>query len=216
MFRLFRLTRTLLLILIVLFLAGTAACVVGAGRMLVDPRANDAPANADVIFVLSGGGAADRWLEGYDLWREKRAPLILLSRGFMDGASAELLRRGVRVPEGSEIARDILVGQLGMPSASVEILPIEVDNTAAEAEALKRTAAARGWHSAIVVTSLAHTRRTGLAMRRALEGTGMDIQIRASRYDQFEAMGWWRHRGSARWILSEWPKLVMYRLGLGE
>lgn len=216
MFRLLRLTRTFFLLLIIVALAAIGACVVSAGRMLVDPRAMERPNPADVIFVLSGGVTADRWLEAHDLWREKRAPVILLSRGYPDAAGMELRRRGIRVPDGADIARDVMVTQLGVPASAVEVLPDDLDNTAAEAQALRRVAAERGWRSAIVVTALPHTRRTALAMRRALEPAGVSVQVRASRYDGFQPAQWWRSRGSVRWILTELPKLVAYRLGLGE
>jgi uncharacterized SAM-binding protein YcdF (DUF218 family) len=216
MFRLLRLTRTFFFFLIIVTLAGIGACVVSAGRMLVDPRALGEPSNADVIFVLSGGVAADRWLEGHDLWREKRAPMILLSRGYTDRGGMELRRRGIQIPDGAEIARDVMVREMGVPASAVEVLPQEVDNTAAEAEALKRLALTRGWRSAIVVTALPHTRRTALAMRRALEPSGISVQVRASRYDSFQPGRWWHDRSSVRWILNELPKLVAYRLGLGE
>lgn len=216
MFRLLRFTRTLFLFLVIVALAGIGACVVSAGRMLVDPRALEQPEPADVIFVLSGGLSADRWLEGYELWREKRAPLMLLSRGHADAGAMELRRRGIEVPDDAQVARDVMVHRMGVPAAAVEVLDPEVDNTAAEAEALRVMALARGWRRAIIVTSLPHTRRTALAMRRTLEPAGISVQVRASRYDTFQPARWWRNRSSVRWILSELPKLVAYRLGLGE
>jgi hypothetical protein len=65
MLRLFRFTRSFILLAIVAVLAGTAACFVGAGRMIVDPQARATPESADVIFVLSGAGT-DRWVEGHE------------------------------------------------------------------------------------------------------------------------------------------------------
>lgn len=215
MFGLFRLSRKLFLFFAIVVLAVAAACFVSAGRLLVDPRALEPAAEADVIYVLAGADA-DRWLEGYDLWREKRAPLILLSPGFRDSAALELLSRGVRVPSGADIARDVLVEQLGVPPAAVEVVPTQLDNTAAESEAIAGLAASRGWRRVLVVTSLPHTRRTMFAMRRALDPGGVTVQVRASRYDEFDPSRWWTSRTSVRWILMELPKLAAYRLGLGE
>lgn len=215
MFRLFRLTRNLFLLLVVALLAGTAACLVNAGRMLVDPRAMDAPQPADAIVVLSGT-PADRWLEAYELWRENRAPVIVLSSGYRDGGSAELERRGIKVPADAEIARDIMTGQMDVPSEAVHLMQGPLDNTAAEAEATRALAAARGWRRVIVVTSLAHTRRTSLAMRRVLEPAGISVQVRGSRFDAFQPSAWWQSRLSARWVLTELPKLAAYRLGMGQ
>lgn len=215
MFRLFRVTRTLFLLLVVATLAGMAACVVNAGRMLVDPRAMDAAQPADAIVVLSGTDA-DRWLEGYELWREGVAPRIVLSPGHRDGGSMELERRGVRLPTGAEIARDVMVARMGVPVSAIEIFAGRFDNTAAEAEETRRLAAVRGWTRVLVVTSTPHTRRTSFAMRRVLEPAGISVQVRGSRFDTFQAAGWWRSRGSVRWVMTELPKLAAYSLGLGD
>ena len=215
MFGLLRLTRTFLLLCTVIALASAAACFVGAGRLLVDAGALGPAEPADAIFVLAGADA-DRWLEGYELWREQCAPLIVLSPGLRDSAGMELARRGVRVPSGADVARDVLVGQLGMPAGAVEVLAGQLDNTAAEAAGIRALASARGWRRVLVVTSLAHTRRTRFAMERALGADGVAVQVRASRYDNFRPSRWWMDRGSIRWILSELPKLAAYRLGLGE
>ncbi|HEX6323380.1 MAG TPA: YdcF family protein [Vicinamibacterales bacterium] len=215
MFRLLRLTRTLFLLLVIVTLAGMAACVVNAGRMLVDPRAMDAPQPADAIVVLSGMDA-DRWLEAYELWRDGVAPRIVLSPGFRDGGSMELERRGVHLPTGAELARGVMVTRLGVPPSAIEIFDGRFDNTAAEAEETRRLALARGWTRVLVVTSTPHTRRTALAMERALEPAGVQVQVRGSRFDTFQARAWWRSRGSARWVLTELPKLVAYKLGLAD
>lgn len=215
MFRLFRLTRTLVLVVTVLVIAGAGACFARAGRMLVDPGALRPPQEADAIVVLSGR-STERWLEGYELWREKRAGVIVISPGYPDGGVVELTKRGVHVPTEADQARDILTQQLGVPAAAVVVMPGPLDNTAAEALAARALAEQRGWDSVIVVTSLAHTRRTALAMRRVLDPAGIAVQVRASRFDNYMPSGWWRSRSSARWVLSEWPKLLAYRLGLRE
>lgn len=211
----FRLFRNLLLLLVVAVLAASAACFVNAGRWLVAPEARAAATEADALFVLAGSDG-DRFLEGYELWREQRAPRIVLSPGFRDWGSRELASRGVHMPGRAEIARDVLVEQMGVPAGAVEIVDAELDSTAAEASALRALALERGWRRVIVVTSTAHTRRTRFAMARALEGSGIDVQVRGTRYDGFQAAKWWTDRGSARWVLTELPKLLAYRLGLGE
>lgn len=215
MFGLLRLTRKFLLFCLIATIAIGAACVVMAGRLIVDPGATRDVEPADAIFVLAGSNA-DRWLEGYELWREKRAPLILLSPGFRDAGERELQRRGLHMPTGADVARDVLVEQMGVPPEAVEVAATPVDNTAAEATTLAEIATARGWRHVVVVTSLAHTRRTRFAMERALDGTGITVQVRGSRFDRFDPWGWWQRRGSARWVLSELPKLLAYKLGLED
>ena len=216
MFSLFRATRKLALLVVLLIVAGMSACVVNAGRMIVHPDARNTPEPADAIVVLAGT-PADRWLEAYDLWKEGRAPVIVLSRGTVkDAAIVELERRGVRWPSDYEPAVRTLTGPLGVPASAVQLLSVEVDSTADEALVLAKDAQRLGWKRVIVVTSLPHTRRTALAMRRILEPAGIQFQVRATRYDQFRPERWWQSRASSRWILSEWPKLLLYRMGLRE
>lgn len=213
--RLFRVTRTLFLLVLVALLAGSAACLTQAGHMLVDPAARETPREADAIVVLSGA-PADRWLEAYELWREKRAPRIVLSHGYRDGGSLELQRRGIAVPTDGEIGRGVMIEKLGVPPEAILDLPGRHDNTAAEASTALAVAREHGWRRIIVVTSLAHTRRTALAMKRVLEPAGIAVQVRGSRFDAFQPARWWRSRASTRWVLAEWPKLVAYRLGMGK
>lgn len=214
-FGLFRFIRRAVLLLFVALLAAAVASVVAAGRLIVDPGAREAPAQADAIIVLAGANA-DRWLEGYELWREGHAPRLVLSPGAYDGAQQELIRRGIHMPSGAEVARDTLTRQLGVPADVIEILPGPVDNTAAEAAAVSVLAAERGWRQIIVVTSLAHTRRTRYAMERELDPIGVQVQVRGSRFDAFDVRAWWQQRGDIRWVVTELPKLLAYRLGLGE
>ena len=215
MFRLLRLTRTLFLLILLVALAGMSACFVNAGHMLVDREALQPAAPADAIIVLSGA-PTDRWLEAYELWREQRAPVIVLSPGSRDGGWVELARRGVHVPGEPEVARDVMATRLGVPAASSRLLEGPLDNTAAEAEGARALAQREGWRRLIIVTSVPHTRRTALAMRRVMEPDGITVQVRGSRFDAFEASGWWQSRNSVRWVIAELPKLLAYRLGLGS
>ena len=90
--------------------------------------------SADAIFVLAGS-RVERWLEGYELYRERQAPLIVLSPGPTSKAEIDLRAKGVRFPSEGEVARDALL-QLGVPAEAILILPRAVDNTAQEAQAL--------------------------------------------------------------------------------
>jgi uncharacterized SAM-binding protein YcdF (DUF218 family) len=189
---------------------GTLCFLPFAGRFLVR---EDPLEPADVIFVLAGA-RVERWLEGVDLYREKRAPVIALSPGPTERAELELRARGIRFPSEAEMARDVMQ-QLGVPAEAVRILPGSVDNTAQEAEALHRLVRETAWQRVIVVTSSYHTRRTGFAFRREFKGDHVRVFVRASRYDESEPGRWWRHRPDIRFVTSELQKLVLYGLGLG-
>ena len=201
-------------LLAVLALAVVAACVLGAmqgGRYL---QHEDPLRKADAIFVL-GGTRLERPLEAVDLYREGWAPLVALSPGRPEDVEALLRARGFRFPSEIDVVRD-LMAQMGVPRPAIVVEGTIVDNTAEEAELLRAMALRRRWRTVIVVTAKYHTRRTGFAMRRALRGTDVVVIVRATRYDQSDPANWWRRRADFRFAISEWQKLIAYRLGVAE
>ena len=182
-----------------------------AGRALAQ---EDTLADADAIVVLAGA-RVERWLEAVDLYRERRAPVIVLSPGRVDEAEARLAAMGIRFPREVELAREAM-RQMGIPGEAIAILPGSVDNTAAEAAAVRATFHDAGWHRMIVVTSKYHSRRAGFAFRREFAGTPVQVLVRASRHDPSEPAHWWRRRADVRYVSSELQKLAAYMLGLGE
>jgi uncharacterized SAM-binding protein YcdF (DUF218 family) len=206
-----RAVRRTLIVLALTAAAAVASCALEGGRYL---QREDPLQHADGIFVLAGA-RLQRALEGLDLYRDGYAPAIALSPGREETAEAVLRARGIPFPREAEPVRDALVA-MGVPAAAVIIAPGSVDNTADEAAMLKSLAAQRGWHRVIVVTSKFHTRRAGFAMRRGLRGSGVQVVVRASRYDAADPARWWRRRPDLRFVLEEWQKLIAYRLGLAE
>jgi uncharacterized SAM-binding protein YcdF (DUF218 family) len=196
-----------------LLLAAIAAgwFVYDAGRYL---QHEDPLQRADAIFVLAGT-RAERALEAVDLYREGYAPWIVLSPGRLEPAEVWLWRKGVRFPSEGALIRDAMA-QLGVPSSAVIVGETSVDNTAQEATLLRRLAHDRGWRRVIVVTSKYHTRRAGFAFRRAMKGSGLELEFRASRYDTSDPAHWWRYRKDYRFVAEEWEKLILYRLGLSD
>jgi uncharacterized SAM-binding protein YcdF (DUF218 family) len=90
------------------------------------------------------------------------------------------------------------------------------DNTAQEAESLRELAVARRWRRVILVSSKYHLHRVGMASRRALRGTNVEIVLHASRYDPATPERWWQHRSDLRQILFELPKVLGYAAGVRE
>jgi uncharacterized SAM-binding protein YcdF (DUF218 family) len=201
--------RTILTLLVVAAGAAVWLAVYG-GRYL---QHEDPLQKADVIFVLAGT-RAERLLEGYHLYLEGYAPVILLSPGRVEPGEALLKARGIRFPSDHELASDVLV-QLGVPPGAIQAPGHSVDNTAQEANLLRARVQSHGWKRVIVVTSKFHTRRSGFAFRRGLEGTGASVVMRASRFDPADPANWWRTRADFRFASTEWQKLILYRLGLG-
>jgi uncharacterized SAM-binding protein YcdF (DUF218 family) len=168
---------------------------------------------ADAIFVLAGT-RLERPLEAVDLYKEGYAPVIVLSPGRPEPGEALLRQRGLRFPSEVELERDALV-QLGVPAAAILAANGYVDNTAQEADMLRSLVTTHQWRRVIIVTSKYHTRRAAFAFKRGLDGTGAEIVMRATRYDTSDPARWWRYRSDFRFGISEWQKLIAYRLGLG-
>jgi uncharacterized SAM-binding protein YcdF (DUF218 family) len=206
--------RAVRFLLFVFAVAVVAAIVWGAvegGRYL---QHEDPLRKADAIFVL-GGTRLERPLEAVDLYREGWAPVVALNPGRPEAVETLVRDRGVRFPKDLDLVRDAMT-QLGVPASAIVTEDVTVDNTAEEARLLRALALRRHWRTVIVVTSKYHTRRTGFALRRALRGSGVEIVVRATRYDMSDPANWWRRRADFRFALSEWQKLVAYRLGLAD
>jgi uncharacterized SAM-binding protein YcdF (DUF218 family) len=170
-------------------------------------------AKADAIFVLAGT-VAERPLEAADLFHEGYAPRILVTRDTPEPAVIVAGSRGAVVPQRYELNREVLL-KLGVPESAL-IVPDRVhDNTASEAETLREVAVRSGWKRVIVVSSTYHLRRVAIACRRQLRGTGIEVVVRATRYDPAVPDRWWTRRSDIRWVVSEVPKVVAYWLRVG-
>ena len=173
----------------------------------------DPLSKGDAIFVLSGTQMT-RALEGADLYLKGYAPRLVLSREYLEPAFAIIERRGAPLSSQVERSRDVLI-RLGVPPAAL-ILPERLHgSTADEAITLRNLAQANRWRTVIVVSSKYHLRRAGFAMRRELSGTGVQVLMRGSRYDDARPERWWMQRADLRDMLSELPKFAAYVLGLG-
>jgi uncharacterized SAM-binding protein YcdF (DUF218 family) len=195
---------------LVIALAFAAYAFVNVGRFFTS---EDPLQKADAIAVLAGT-RMDRPLEAADLYQQGLAPRVVLTRGLPEQSFATLASKGITLPADAETARAVLQ-MLGVPHDAL-IVPDRVhDNTAQEGQTLRQLAMANGWHRLIIVTSRYHLRRARFAVRRELRGTGIEVMMHGSRYDDTNPERWWTSRADWRWVLTEGPKLVAYELGLG-
>lgn len=206
--RVWRFVRRAATILLVAAVVAAAAFFPHAGNYLV---VNEPLERSDVVFSLAGG--RDRWLEAIDLYSEGWAKHIVLSPGYHDRVIDKIRERGVRFPTEIELTKDAF-RQLNVPPEAFTVLPHDVDNTAQEAQAIRKLMGERGWTRLILVTSKYHTRRARLAVRRELEGTPIQVIVRTSRYDPASPEQWWKNRGNVRYVAAEYQKLLLYAFGL--
>jgi uncharacterized SAM-binding protein YcdF (DUF218 family) len=168
---------------------------------------------ADAIAVLAGT-SMDRPLEAADLYKDGYAPRIVLTHEMREASYGALAARGVTVPAEADEQREILV-RLGVPANAI-VLPMRIhDNTAQEAQTFRELAMKNGWRRIIVVTSKYHLRRAGFAIRREMGGTGVEVEMHGTRYEEVSPDRWWTTRSDLRWVLDEGAKLIAYELGLG-
>lgn len=169
-------------------------------------------APAAAIYVLDGA-FMDRIVEASDLFRAGFAPKILLSRGAMDASEIALAAEGVHLPTRAELARDVLVARLGLPSDAVEPLSQPVGSTADEARAIAERAAREQWSAVIVITDRASTARARYIFRRIL-GPKVSVIAWSYRLDGYDPARWWTNRPMLRTTFYELPKRLLYWLGL--
>ncbi|MBZ5501249.1 MAG: YdcF family protein [Acidobacteriia bacterium] len=178
-----------------LFIAGAVWGVRGAGRWLI---CEDALEPADVIVVLSGSMPL-RAEEAARIFRLGYAREVWVTRPA--GAAAELAGMGIRYTGEEEYSRAALL-RLGVPEASVRILPGTIDNTEQEIEQVARTLRLGGKKRAMIVTSREHTRRVRALWTR-LAGNDLQLVVRGAPQDPFDADHWWRHTRDALSVVRE-------------
>lgn len=201
--------RTLVFVFLIALALGVYAFL-NVGRFLTT---DDPLQSADAIAVLAGT-RMDRPLEAVDLYRRGLAPRIVLTRQTSERSFKTLAQQGIVLPADAEITRDVLV-RLGIPGEAIVVPSTVHDNTAQEAQTIRQLAMDNRWRRLIIVTSKYHVRRARFALRRELAGTGIEVEVRGSRYEDVNPDRWWTRRADWRWVLSEGGKLVAYELGLG-
>jgi len=199
--------RATVFVLMALLVAGVVGAVRSAARFLV--VSDRLPTRADAIIVLAGSPAA-RLLEAAHLYREGRAPRIVLTRERRPPDIIALAAHGIVVPEPHEDTRDRLL-VLGVPEDAVTVLHGRAGSTTGEARLIARWACRSRVRSLIVVTSPSHTRRARLILHRLL-GPGIAFAVHPARADFFPVRHWWRSRRTSKRVLTEYQKLVNYWL----
>ena len=192
--------------LLLVFLA-TAALTLwvapAAGPYLV--VADPLPGTADAIVILAGS-IRDRAIEAARLYKEGRAPRVVVTRETLPSGAALRRAAGVELPDTDALTRSALMG-LGVPPRAITTLRRRTHSTASEATTIARWACAHGMRNLIVVTSRPHTRRARLSLERVL-GPAIAVSVQPAAADTFSGRRWYRVRRDAKTVLSEWQKLA--------
>jgi uncharacterized SAM-binding protein YcdF (DUF218 family) len=180
---------------------------VAAHALIVQAELSD----ADALVVLSGSSAyVERTQYAARLWREGRAPRVLLTNDSTIGGWSEHEQRN---PSFAERAVEEL-RRAGVGAEQIEVLPAEVTSTYEEAVALRDYAVAHKLRSLLVVTSSYHSRRALWTLRRTFQGSGIHVGLDAvAPGQQMPAPAtWWWHPLGWRVVALEYVKLGYYVL----
>jgi uncharacterized SAM-binding protein YcdF (DUF218 family) len=188
---------------------GSPYLLTAVGRYLVTEHPL---AKADLVLVLSGQSVL-RMPEGARIFHEGYAPKILLTSEPKERGSEELLRLGIRVPDGQERAITLLEA-LRVPQSAILTIRERSDSTRSEMQAVARFLKTNPVKSMIIVTSKNHTTRAFKIFSTGL-GPGVRLIMHPVPYDPFDPAQWWHDRADSKDVLHEYEALAdFWRLRL--
>ena len=183
---------------------------VGARALIVNAPID----SADAIVVLSGSSTyVERTHKAAELYRQRRAPLVLLTDDHTQGGWSSALQRN---PYFVERATDELTKQ-GVPVEKIKIIPGMASGTHEEVLLIKDYASTQGLRSLLVVTSAYHSRRALRSLRQTFAGTGTTVgldPVPPGSQTPSPAF-WWLQLEGWRIVGSELVKLIYYRVRYG-
>lgn len=165
------------------------------------------PAGAIVILMSR---TPERELEAADIYRQGFAPKMIIV-DFNTYSCRLLDSLKLRVPSGRENVISVL-GQLGVPAESIQIIPGVVASTRGEAVAVRNYLQTRPDINAIIlVSSPYHMRRATMLFRWELRKLDHKVKVipRPSKYGDFKTSpGWLRNRNTAILVMTEYLKMI--------
>jgi len=175
----------------------------GLGQILVK---EDRPERADLIVCLSGSWV-DRTLTAAELYRAGWSKRIFLFREEKPDGYELLEKRGIRLPEARDLAREILL-RSGVPKAALLSDEREVTSTADEAGIIQDFLKRHPSSTLILVTSKFHSRRAYLTFRSRLHSSPVRILSCPTPYDKFDPRRWWKEETTREKVVLEYEKFL--------
>ena len=186
-----------IIILIIITVVLMVIIGLNLGKFLVE---SDKLEKADAIAVFSGDSGA-RTERAVELLKDGYADYLILSGGkvYDNVTMAELMKKHAI--------------KLGVDESKI-LIDNEALTTNENAEFTTNMIEENNFKSVIVVTSDYHTRRSKLAMEKALENTLIDgeeveVTVTPSKEEKFTTK-WWTSGDSVLMVISEYLKLMGY------
>ena len=188
------------------FLGLCAGLFVYAGRLIAH---NPTPVRADVGVSLAG--SFSRALYAADLYQQNLIPKIWITRPERERELTQIDALGVPYPRQEEISRAVLLKK-GVPDDRIEVIGDRVVSTIAEARVVSALLNERPEiHSLLLITSRFHVRRAEAIFQYILQPRSqVEIFVVGTPYDGFVADYWWKDRDSARQVVLETAKLLLF------
>jgi len=165
------------------------------GRWLV---VQDPLVHADVIVVLSGS-LPDRALEAARVFRAGYADQVWVSAP--RSPVAELRAMNIAFL-GEDFYNEKVLLARGVPGDLIRVMARPSANTEEEVRQIAESLRSMDYHSAIIVTSKAHTRRVHVIWGK-LVGSEPRAIVRYATDDTYDGAHWWRHTRDALDVLRE-------------
>jgi uncharacterized SAM-binding protein YcdF (DUF218 family) len=180
---------------IFIVIAGAAALFLIVGRWLV---VEDPLVHADVIVVLSGR-IPERAVEAARIYKAGYAEQVWISPPV--SPVKELKAMNISYLGEDFYNEKILIAQ-GVPPDAIRVLERPDVNTEAEVRQIAEDLHNWEFHSVIIVTSKAHTRRVRTIWRKLI-GSEPSMIVRYANDDTYDGAHWWRHTKDALDVVRE-------------
>ncbi|HEY2646852.1 MAG TPA: YdcF family protein [Candidatus Acidoferrales bacterium] len=172
---------------VVVVVAGIVFFTVGGWLVVEDPLAH-----ADVILVLSGR-LPERAVEAARIYEAGYAEQVWISPPI---APVDELKAMNISYLGEDFYNEKVLMAQGVPPDSIRVMDHANANTEAEVRQTAEALRALDYHSVIIVTSKAHTRRVRTIWRK-LVGAQPHMIVRFAQDDTYDGAHWWRHTQDA-------------------
>jgi len=162
-------------------------------------------------MVILMGSIPDRVLQAADLYKKGIAGKVIIVEESM-GAYQALEKQGAHIISNTTQAQNACVS-LGIPADSITILPGDARSTQQEAVIVKEyLSKTPGIDTLLIVSSSDHTRRASIIFRKAFEKIKLPVVICSSpsKYTNFRADTWWKHKEEIQVVLAEYVKLLNF------
>jgi uncharacterized SAM-binding protein YcdF (DUF218 family) len=179
--------------ILIVAVAATLFFTVGTWLVVEDPLVH-----ADVIVVLSGR-LPERAIEAARIYKAGYSDLVWVSPPVSPVDELKTMKISYL---GEDFYNEKVLIAKGVPPDSIRILDNPDANTEAEVRQIAEDLHKSGFHSVIIVTSKAHTRRVRTIWRK-LVGSGPRMVVHYAEDDTFDGAHWWRHTRDALDVMRE-------------